>query len=330
MAAFLEKRKPTSRTAERRSTSSSAPTSCRCWASRRTPRCCPSCATNGACRTRRPASSAACSSPAMSPPSRSGPRSPIGSMRAASTSPAPRSPPAASTGFGFAGSGFASAVFFQVLLGVGIAATYMPGLRLLSDRICGPYQSRYIAFYTSFFGIGTALSLALAGFIAPAFGWRAAFVLSALGPLLAGAMVFFLRALPAHGGRRVLGGTLFPGAPGCGCCRSRRRRLHARLHGALPRAFRLARLDGGVPCLLRQPARRGNFPVAGRRDRGRREPAGRAGIHLRQRGSVAHRAAALDPHRHGGLGRVRHAARLRPRPGTGRSCSGSSSPTRCW
>ena len=50
----------------------------------------------------------------------------------------------------------------------GIAATYMPGLRLLSDRISGPDQSRYIAFYTSFFGIGTALSLAIAGFIAPA------------------------------------------------------------------------------------------------------------------------------------------------------------------
>ena len=35
---------------------------------------------------------------------------------------------------------------------------YMPGLRLLSDRISGPHQSRYIAFYTSFFGIGIALS----------------------------------------------------------------------------------------------------------------------------------------------------------------------------
>jgi MFS family permease len=107
-----------------------------------------------------------------------------------------------SAGFGLAAGGFASAVLFQVLLGVGVAATYMPGLRLLSDRVSGPSQSRYVAFYTSFFGIGTALSLAMAGFIAPAHGWRAAFVLSALGPLAAGALVLaFISAPPQHGGR---------------------------------------------------------------------------------------------------------------------------------
>lgn len=117
---------------------------------------------------------------------------------------------AGSAGFGFLVEGFASAVFFQVVLGVGIAATYMPGLRLLSDRVSGPYQSRYIAFYTSFFGIGTALSLALAGLIAPRFGWRTAFILSAFGPLAAGALVFLLRALPAHGGGAISWRTLFP------------------------------------------------------------------------------------------------------------------------
>ena len=114
---------------------------------------------------------------------------------------------AGGAGFGFIAEGFASALLFQVLLGIGIAATYMPGLRLLSDRISGPTQSRYVAFYTSFFGIGTALSLAMAGFIAPAYGWRAAFIVSALGPLIAGALVALLIApLPAKGGER----TLFP------------------------------------------------------------------------------------------------------------------------
>src|SRR5688572_17943695 len=57
---------------------------------------------------------------------------------------------AASTGFGVVASGFLSAVLFQAILGVGIAATYMPGLRLLSDHLSGPHPSRYIAFYTSF------------------------------------------------------------------------------------------------------------------------------------------------------------------------------------
>ena len=116
---------------------------------------------------------------------------------------------AASVGFGLAARGFATAVFFQVLLGVGIAATYMPGLRLLSDRVSGPGQSRSIATYTSFFGIGTALSLAAAGFIASSAGWRVAFVASAAGPLIAGTLVFFLlKAIPPGAARTGL--SLFP------------------------------------------------------------------------------------------------------------------------
>lgn len=98
---------------------------------------------------------------------------------------------AGAAGFGLAAQGLAEAMFFQALLGAGVAATYMPGLRLLSDRTGGPSQSRFIAFYTSFYGIGTALSLALAGALAPAYGWRFVFVISALGPLFAGLLVFF-------------------------------------------------------------------------------------------------------------------------------------------
>ncbi|HJS37325.1 MAG TPA: MFS transporter [Burkholderiales bacterium] len=93
-------------------------------------------------------------------------------------------------GFGLAAEGFASACAFQLLLGVGIAGTYMPGLRLLTDVAHGPSQSRYIAFYTSFYGVGAALSFALAGAIAPVAGWRMAFVFCALGSLVSGLMVF--------------------------------------------------------------------------------------------------------------------------------------------
>lgn len=111
-------------------------------------------------------------------------------------------------GFGLLAQGFASACAFQALLGAGIAGTYMPGLRLLSDVVHGPAQSRYIAFYTSFFGIGAALSFALAGFIAPLWGWHAAFTLSAAGSVVSGLMVF--TRLPA---KEPAGGThsiLFP------------------------------------------------------------------------------------------------------------------------
>lgn len=102
-------------------------------------------------------------------------------------------------GFGLFADGFASAAFFQVLGGAGIAATYMPGLRLLSERISGPAQSRVVAFYTSFFGIGVAFSYALAGMLAPGMGWRTAFLVSAVGPLAAGLVVFFcVSPAPRH------------------------------------------------------------------------------------------------------------------------------------
>ncbi|MEJ2174154.1 MAG: MFS transporter [bacterium] len=116
-------------------------------------------------------------------------------------------------GFGFAATGFASAMVFQVLLGAGIAGTYMPGLRLLTDQASGTAQSRYVAFYTSFFGIGTALSLALAGLIAPALGWRAAFVLSAAGPAVAGILVLWGVARPTRKAAAAVAfslATLFP------------------------------------------------------------------------------------------------------------------------
>ncbi len=118
---------------------------------------------------------------------------------------------AASAGFGLVASGVFTASFFQVILGAGIAATYMPGLRMLSDRISGPFQSRYIAFYTSFFGIGIALSLATAGFVAPLHGWQAAFLWSALGPLAAGIAVFSMIA-PSNPstGKAFSWSTLFP------------------------------------------------------------------------------------------------------------------------
>lgn len=115
-------------------------------------------------------------------------------------------------GFGLFANGFWSASFCQILLGLGMAATYMPGLRLLSDRMSGAAQSRAVSFYTSFFGVGTALSLAIAGFVAPAFGWRAAFVWSGLGPLAAAALVWFFihPSTKAPSKQRFSFGLLFP------------------------------------------------------------------------------------------------------------------------
>ena len=78
-----------------------------------------------------------------------------------------------------------SAAIFQAITGAGLAGTYMPGLKALTDRVHGVRQPRYIAFYTATFGIGTSLSLALAGWLGSALPWRYAYASLSLGPLLA-------------------------------------------------------------------------------------------------------------------------------------------------
>jgi MFS family permease len=91
--------------------------------------------------------------------------------------------------FAWAAHGVVTAILAQALLGAGNAATYMPGLRMLADRGAGENQSRYISFYTSFFGIGVACSLWFAGHAVGAIGWRLTFAASGAGPLLAAALV---------------------------------------------------------------------------------------------------------------------------------------------
>ncbi len=99
---------------------------------------------------------------------------------------------AGSLGFSFLAQGLWSACLFQAVVGVGLAGTYMPGLRALTDRIEPGLQPRFIAFYTSTFGIGASLSYACAGWIASQWGWPAAFWVAGLQPLIAGALIWKL------------------------------------------------------------------------------------------------------------------------------------------
>jgi len=94
-------------------------------------------------------------------------------------------------GMAFFANGFFTALFWMAMNGAGLAATYMPGLKILSDRIQGGELTRHIAFYTAFFGIGTGLSYLCSGWIYTAFGWHAVFAWIALAPLTAVAIVFF-------------------------------------------------------------------------------------------------------------------------------------------
>jgi len=99
---------------------------------------------------------------------------------------------AGSLGFALFADGVVSALICHTLIGAGLAGTYMPGLKLLSDVLDHtPRRSRYIAFYTATFGLGMTVSLSLVGLVEPGFGWRVAFAAAAFGPLAAGALVWF-------------------------------------------------------------------------------------------------------------------------------------------
>src|SRR5262249_18368773 len=91
---------------------------------------------------------------------------------------------AALTGFALLVEGVKSAALLQLVAGAGIAGTYMPGLRALTDNVEGTRaQSRAVAFYSAFFGLGSSLSILLSGIIADTLGWRWAFALTSAGPV---------------------------------------------------------------------------------------------------------------------------------------------------
>ena len=95
-------------------------------------------------------------------------------------------------GFALFARDFWSALLLQGLAGAGLAGTYMPGLKILSDRIATSRQSRWIGIYTSTFGVGAALSLWMAGTIAATLNWRWSFAIASVGPVIAAFLVFLL------------------------------------------------------------------------------------------------------------------------------------------
>jgi MFS family permease len=111
---------------------------------------------------------------------------------------------AASLLFGLLAHGFWTALLAQALAGMGLAGTYMPGLKALTDRLSGGAQSRAVAFYTSSFGIGASLSFLVAGQVAASWGWRAAFLVASLGSAAACAIAASVLAPrpPAAAARR--------------------------------------------------------------------------------------------------------------------------------
>lgn len=87
-------------------------------------------------------------------------------------------------GFAVAADGFWTAMVFRALGGAALAGTYMPGLRILVDRLDarhGPQaRARAVPLYTASFSLGTAVSYYAAGVLGDALGWRGAFAVAAV------------------------------------------------------------------------------------------------------------------------------------------------------
>lgn len=91
----------------------------------------------------------------------------------------------AALGFALFADGFWTACVFRALGGLGLAGTYIPGLKVLVDRLHGTAQARAVAIYTATFGIGTSLSFFGAGELGARFGWRWAFAFAAASAVVA-------------------------------------------------------------------------------------------------------------------------------------------------
>jgi predicted MFS family arabinose efflux permease len=86
--------------------------------------------------------------------------------------------------FGLFATGLWSGALCNAIAGIGFAGAYMPGLKALTDRLAPGDSSRAVTFYTSSFSLGVGLSFLVAQLVAENLGWRAAFFVTAAGPLV--------------------------------------------------------------------------------------------------------------------------------------------------
>ncbi len=94
-------------------------------------------------------------------------------------------------GMGFLANDFYSACLCMAINGAGLAATYMPGLKILSDRLTQGEITRHISFYTAFFGVGTGLSYVVSGWVLNLGDWYHVYRWLALGPTISLLIVYF-------------------------------------------------------------------------------------------------------------------------------------------
>lgn len=102
----------------------------------------------------------------------------------------------AALAFAVVAQGFWSMLVLRALAGIGLAGTYMPGLKALVDRTEGPEQPKWMSWYTASFSLGTGVSFLAAGLLAAWLGWAGCFAVLGTGAALAAAMARMLAPQP--------------------------------------------------------------------------------------------------------------------------------------
>ena len=95
-------------------------------------------------------------------------------------------------GFAYYSTDFHSALPWRFISGSALACAYMPGLKMLTERVPTNSQPRAIAFYTACFSTGSAVSFLVVGQINDFFGIEAALKAVIVGPPLALLLVLTL------------------------------------------------------------------------------------------------------------------------------------------
>jgi MFS family permease len=86
--------------------------------------------------------------------------------------------------FALFANGFTTALVLRTFGGIGLAGTYMPGMRLVVETFPAARRGGAMGIYIASFSLGTSLSLLLTGALIST-GWRTAFLATSVGPLLA-------------------------------------------------------------------------------------------------------------------------------------------------
>ena len=87
----------------------------------------------------------------------------------------------ANLGFACFSQGFWTALMFRAMCGLGLAGTFIPGLKAIIDRLEPKFLPRAISFYTACFGLGMSVSFYFAGKLFAGWGWQTVFAAAAAG-----------------------------------------------------------------------------------------------------------------------------------------------------